>query len=124
MVKVLPRRAVCFVISDFISEDFKKSLGIAAKRHDVIALTLSDPAEESVPRMGWMNFQDAESGEARWIDTRSKEFQKIFQDKRKERQETLMQNFQSLGIDVCNIETNKDYVTPLLKLFRMREKKM
>jgi len=124
LVKVLPRRAVCFVISDFLSHDFKKGLGIAARRHDMIALMLSDPAEENLPRLGWMNFQDAENGETRWIDTRSKNFQKVFQNKRSERMNELMQNFQSLGMDVCCIETDKEYVNPLLKLFRLREKKL
>lgn len=124
LVKVLPRRVVCFVISDFISEDFKKGLGIAAKRHDMIALVLSDPAEDKVPAIGWMNFQDAESGEMRWVDTRSKEFQKTFEKQRQERKKKMTEGFQSLGMDVCSIETNQDYVNPLLKLFRMREKKI
>lgn len=124
LVKVLPRRVVCFVISDFISEDFKKGLGIAAKRHDMIALALSDPAEAVLPPAGWMNFRDAETGETRWVDTRSKEFQKNFQGMREARQRALTEKFQSLGIDFCPIETDKDYVNPLLKLFRVREKKL
>ncbi len=123
LVKVLPRRSVCFVISDFLSDPFKKGLGIAAKRHDMIALLLSDPAEEKIPKMGWVHFQDAETGQGRWLDTRSQEFQKKFQEMRSARMNGLMENFQSLGIDVCPIETHKDYVNPLLKLFRMREKK-
>lgn len=124
LVKVLPRRVVCFVISDFISPAFRKGLGIAAKRHDMIALMLSDPAEAKIPSFGWVNFQDAETGEMRWVDTRTREFQTTFKNNLAERRNKLMENFQSLGIDVCPIETNKDYVNPLLRLFRMREKKI
>ncbi len=124
LVKVLPRRAVCFVISDFISPSFKKGLGIAAKRHDIIALMLSDPAEAKMPAMGWVHFEDAETGRQRWVDTRTSDFQKSFNKSRKARLGELKENFQSLGIDVCSIETDKDYVNPLLRLFHMREKKL
>ncbi len=123
LVKVLPRRAVCFVISDFLSPSFQKGLGIAAKRHDMIALILSDPAEEKISRLGWVNFQDTETGQSCWVDTRSKSFQKKFQEGRMARMKELKESFQSLGMDVCQLETNRDYVNPLLKLFRMREKK-
>ncbi len=122
-VKVLPRRAVCFLISDFISPDFHRGLGIASKRHDLIALALSDPAEEELPALGWTHLKDLETGEARWVDTNSKEFRSNLNRFKQERMNSLFSEFQSLGMDACRIETNQDYVNPLLKLFRMREKR-
>ena len=124
LAKVLPRRVVCFVISDFISPPFEQGLGIAARRHDMIALSLSDPAEEALPPLGWVHWKDAESGATRWVDTRSREFRSSFQNQQQEREKALFGRFQSLGIDACRIETHRDYVQPLLKLFRMREKRL
>lgn len=124
LVKVLPRRSVCFLVSDFLSPHFEKGLGIAARRHDMIALALSDPAEEALPSLGWVHLKDAETGRLSWIDTRSKRFRDHFVRERDEKVAELFGRFQSLGIDACRIETNRDYVNPLLKLFRMREKRL
>jgi uncharacterized protein (DUF58 family) len=122
--KVLTRRVVCFLISDFISPAFDQGLGIASRRHDMIALALSDPAEEGLPGLGWVQFKDAETGVTRWVDTRSRGFKDYFERERQKRMNQLFSRFNSLGIDACRVETNSDYVTPLLKLFKTREKRL
>jgi uncharacterized protein (DUF58 family) len=124
LVKVLPRRCVCFVISDFISPDFQKALGIASRKHDIISLVLSDPAEEKIPPLGWICLRDPETGSEEWIDSRSSNFRDRFYRMGEERVAQLFSLFQSLGIDACRIQTDQDYVTPLLKLFRVREKRL
>ncbi|MFO1520345.1 MAG: DUF58 domain-containing protein [bacterium] len=123
LVNVLPRRVVCFLISDFLTQNFDKGLGIAARRHDLIALSLSDPAEEEIPSLGWVRLHDSETGKEEWVDTRSKEFRAKFKEDRLNQLNQLFSRFQSLGIDACRLETSQDYVNPLLKLFRMREKR-
>jgi uncharacterized protein (DUF58 family) len=124
LVKVLPRRVVCFVISDFLAPDYNQALGIAARRHDMIALALNDPAEENLPSLGWVHFKDAETGLTQWVDTRARGFQEVFGRRMQERRQKTFSRFQSLGMDACLIETNRDYVNPLLKLFRKREKRL
>ena len=123
MVNVLKRRVVCFLISDFIADSYDKALGIAAKRHDLISLKLMDPAEQKIPPLGPIYFQDAETGEQRWVNTRSKGFQQDFEQRQIQKHQQWLQRFQSLGIDCCALSTQEDYVNPLLKLFRMREKR-
>ncbi len=124
LAKVLHRRVICFLISDFFSPDFYPELGVAAKKHDMISLVLRDPAEEKFPKLGWIQFYDPETESYRWVDTRQKSFQSYFEEMKNKKREKVLSNFLSLGVDYCYIDTNQDYVTPLLKLFRAREKKV
>ncbi len=124
LAKVLHRRVICFLISDFFSPDFYPELGVASKKHDMISLVLRDPAEEEFPRLGWIQFYDPETESYRWVDTRQKTFQSYFQEMKNKQREKVLSQFLSLGVDYCYIDTNQDYVTPLLKLFRAREKKV
>ncbi len=122
--QALRRRVVCFLLSDFLSPDFDQGLRIASKHHDLIAMRISDPAEKILPPLGWARFKDAESGEENWVDTRSKKWRNEFVKEEQVRTQKLFDRFQSLGIDACAIETNQDYVNPLLKLFRKRDARL
>jgi len=121
--RVLPRKAVCFLISDFIAPDFEKALGIASRRHDLISLVLIDPREKKIPPLGWMLLSDLENGQQAWVNTNSYLFQKKFESQQVERLNALFNRFQLLGIDACPISADQDYVNALLRLFREREKK-
>ncbi|MBF0492873.1 MAG: DUF58 domain-containing protein [Deltaproteobacteria bacterium] len=126
--KVVSRRSVCFLLSDFLADflaqNYEQALGIASRKHDLIALAMSDALEEKIPPLGWMQFKDLETDESCWLDSRGQRFQEyLFQQKIK-RQLALKELFRSQKVDACFLESGKDYATPLLELFRKREKRL
>ena len=128
--KVTTRRTVSFLVSDFpeqtsqgLVRDYEQSLRIANKRHDIIAVTISDPRERELPRLGIMEFQDAETGKTVLIDTASSRTREEFHSLAVERMQRRTDLFRSAGIDAINIKTEKSYVNELLKFFRMRERR-
>ncbi|MBF0253263.1 MAG: DUF58 domain-containing protein, partial [Candidatus Omnitrophica bacterium] len=120
---VVKRRAVVFIVSDFIAGDFKKTLSAANSRHDVIAVRVKDPAEESIPDVGIINVHDAETGKNFVLDTSNPRIQKFYNKGSHEVQEKVKDIFKSAGVDVIEINTNESYVDPLVKFFRLRERK-
>lgn len=123
LVKVLPRKSVCFLFSDFIAPPFEKALSLAATRHDLVAFAFSDPLEKIFPDLGWVLFEDPETGQSEWIPTHSPAFQNTFRENSDARGATLFKLFRKLGMDACAIQTDQDYVHPLLQLFRARERR-
>jgi len=121
---VTTRRAVTFVISDFFSKDFKKSLSIANRRHDVIAVTITDPREVELPNVGLMELADAETGQEITIDTSSR----IARDRYKTASSRMLEDrrhlFTSVSIDHIDIRTDKPYIEEFIKFFKMRKKRM
>ena len=122
--RVTKRRVITFIISDFFADDYKKMLSVTNKRHDVIAVTISDPAEHELPNVGMINFHDAETGEPKLIDTSSKKNRQnyISQSLRlaKERKEI----FRSCKVDNIEIDTVTPYVQPLMRFFKLRERRL
>jgi uncharacterized protein (DUF58 family) len=124
--KVTTRRSVSFLVSDFFEQsdgDYEQALRIASKRHDVIAIAIADPREWELPRLGIMEFQDAETGETVLIDTASSHTQAEFRRLAEERIEQRSDLFRSAGIDTISVRTGEPYVGELLKFFRMRERR-
>ena len=123
--KVTTRRTVSFLVSDFFeqSESYEQALRIASKRHDVIAVTISDPREWELPGLGLMEFQDAETGEIVLIDLSSRRGRVQFQHLAAEQTQRRTDLFRSAGIDTISIQTGEPYVGELLKFFHMRERR-
>lgn len=119
----LTRTAVIFVISDFMDEGYEKALKILSKRHDVIAVHLMDRRELDFPAVGLLEVQDRESGEMRLVDTSAWNFQKTYQKQAHTRLERLDHLFKSLSIDKIDIPVESSYIEPLMKFFRIREKR-
>lgn len=121
---VARRRAVTFIISDFLSGDFKKILAVTNKRHDVIAITVTDPAEENLPNAGIVDLHDAETGEIFSVDTSSSYLRKIYNEKAIKRLENRKKLFRSVNVDGIDIYTDKSYTEPLIRFFKMREARL
>ena len=117
---VIKKRAVCFILSDFIDKEFDKSLKIAKKKHDVIALRIHDEREECLPNVGMIKVKDTESGELRWIDTSDKNIRDEFNKNYYNFEMDLKQTLQSSGVDHIDIKTGKDYIKPLMNFFKHR----
>ena len=121
--KVIRRKSVVFLVSDFLSEGFTKPLQIANKKHDIIAIKVSDPREITFENVGLIELEDAETGEVLIIDTGSKEFRKEFAAQSAEDVAGLKKGFRSINLDFINIRTDQSYISPLINFFKMREKR-
>ena len=122
--KVIKRKSVVFLISDFLSENFYKPLQIANNKHDVIAMKISDPRESSFDNIGLIELEDAETGEIFLIDTGSRQFRNEFAARAEEDNKNLKRGFNLINLDFINIRTDQSYIVPLINFFKMREKRV
>jgi uncharacterized protein (DUF58 family) len=124
---VQSRRAVTFVLSDFQvgdEESARKKLQVASKRHDVVALSLRDPREEELPAVGLVELRDAETGERALVDTFDRNVREEFAAKARLRLEALRRLLRSASVDQVEIRCEADYMVPLIRFFRMRERRI
>ncbi|RKY38790.1 MAG: hypothetical protein DRP75_03810 [Candidatus Omnitrophota bacterium] len=122
--RVVKKRAVVFLISDFIDTDFRSSLAIISRKHDLIGIKITDKREQEFPNVGFLELEDAESGERMIIDSRDEGFRKRFALASKRREESLRMMFRSLGIDLVEIFTHKSYERPLIDFFTRRARRI
>ncbi len=121
--KVINRKAIVFVLSDFISPDYSKSIATTNKKHDVIALTLTDPKEKEIGKSGFLYLEDAETGEEVILETADPVFQKNFKLETEKKDMERKKLFNSINLDNIEIITGKSYVTSLVGFFKERIKK-
>lgn len=120
--QVLTRKSIVFLVSDFFSfPEHSTMLRILSKKHDLIAIKITDPRELDLPRIGFMDFEDPETGEILTVDTGSRKFSEAFSKLAKERDEKVHDLFRSLGIDKIDILTKGSYVDPIIRFFKNRE---
>lgn len=115
------KRAVVFLVSDFISSGYEDAFRVAAKRHDMIAVSISDPRENEMPDIGLVDLRDQETGESVLVDSGSRAFREHFHRDSNARQANLATLLRSTGIDQIRITTATDYVEPLICFFKKRE---
>jgi len=121
--RIQRRRAVVFLISDFIAPDFSQALRIANRRHDLIAMTLSDPREREIPRLGLIELEDAETGENLLIDTYDEATRERFAELAGIRQADRAKSFRGIDLDSLELRTEEPYERSLLRFFRERARK-
>ena len=117
---VIKKRAVCFILSDFMDNDFDKSLKIARNKHDIVALRIHDEREEQLVDVGMLKVEDTESGDLKWIDTSDNKTRTDFRKNYLKFEGDLKQTLQSSGVDHIDIRTGKNYVKPLINFFKNR----
>ncbi len=115
--QALRRRATVFVLSDFIDDGFERALRITARRHDVIALEISDRAEQALPTLGWLACEDAETGEVVELDTTNPAVRHAFDLQRLERAARLKDTFRRAGVDHVACQSGSPYYAALRRLF-------
>ncbi|MBU1862585.1 MAG: DUF58 domain-containing protein [Candidatus Omnitrophica bacterium] len=120
---VLTRKAVVFVISDFIDKDYELSLKILARNNDVIAINIFDPRERTMPSVGYVELEDAETGETMFLNTKSEAFREQYQKAAAENAYAKNHLFNSKGIDKIDIDITQSYVKPLRAFFESRKKR-
>jgi len=122
--KVIKRKSLAFVISDFISTNFKDSLLHAAHKHDVISVVIKDPREMSFPNVGLIELQDAETSEIMLVDTSSAYFRDKFSEIAKQDLNETIKIFRASQIDYIIIKTDESTVDPIIRFFKMRSKRL
>ncbi len=116
----IKKRCTAFLISDFIDQGYERSMMIANNKHDLVALRINDPAENELPDIGLIRMLDAESGKEFWVDTAREKNRQIYKEWRNNLGQYFTKSITRSGVDSVDIPTDKDYVMPLIKLFKMR----
>ena len=124
LIKVTKRKTVSFLVSDFLTDGFEHILRIANKRHDIIGVSITDPRELEMPNVGFVELEDAETGETTLIDTTNRKVREDFSRLNTENIEQREKLFRAMGVDLMDIRTDESYVGPIMKFFRMREKRL
>lgn len=118
---VQKRRAVVFLISDFIDNEYEKELRVTARKHDVICCTVSDPREHALVNVGLVEVEDPESGQLMLLDTGSSYIQKAFFHNAQKETDALARSFRKFKIDNISLSTDRPYIDDVRKLFRKRQ---
>lgn len=121
--EIAKRKMIVFLISDFIDQGYEKTLHITNKRHDVIAITITDPREKELPSLGFIELEDSETKKRILIDTRDKSLRNSFSEINKQKETDRKAFFQSIGLDNIDISCGRSYIEPLISFFRMRARR-
>ncbi|MBP1582612.1 MAG: DUF58 domain-containing protein [Victivallales bacterium] len=116
--KIQRKRAVIFLISDFQDSGYEHQLRLLSRRHEVIAIRVTDPAERELPDLGLLELEDAETGERALVDTSSHQAQKAFRNLQELQDRKLLEMFRSLDIGFLDLSTGKDYQRELITFLR------
>lgn len=124
MNRVMARRSVVFLISDFMDNGFEKALTVTGRRHDVVAMPVSDPGEGALPDVGIVTLEDAETGEQIDINTSSRSVRSALRVADENRTNALEKLLRTRRIDVVPLSTGKDYLLALRSFFEQRERRL
>jgi uncharacterized protein (DUF58 family) len=121
--QVIKRKSICFLLSDFQSEEGIKNLSLTSNRHEILAISITDPREVQMPEVGFITLEDAETGETEIVDTTDPIWQRDFKKSSQKTKGELNYFFNRNAIDHISIMTNENYLNPILNYFRQREKR-
>jgi uncharacterized protein (DUF58 family) len=122
--KVTTRKTVTFVISDFYAPDFKKMLAVSNKRHDIVAITVTDPRELELADAGIVKLEDLESGQTFMVDTSDPALRKRYAQDALQRQLDRDKLFRSINVDTIDLRTDMPYSKSLFRFFKARERRL
>ena len=122
--RVLPRRAVLFLISDFLDEGYLSVLRSASRRHDVVSVLVTDEREMGFDKAGLIALEDAETGQTRLVDTQAPGLREELAVMARTRIERLSGELRSAGVDMIRVDATRPVIEPLLAFFRMRERRL
>ncbi|MFO7821459.1 MAG: DUF58 domain-containing protein [Lentisphaeria bacterium] len=123
MMKLTSRRAVVFLISDMLDSGYARTLSAANQRHDVVALRLTDPADLRLPKVGWANVADAESATCMSLNTSRRNNRTRYGLEAANLRQEQDVICRKAGVDLIDINCGDDLVMPLLRFFKLREKR-
>lgn len=121
--RLMKHSGVIFVISDFLDEDYVLELKRLSRRHDVVAVQVNDVREGEVPELGWVMFQDPETGEEAMVDTSSYAFKEWFKKQKLRRSKQLEETFKGSRVEQLRVLTQEDYAESVVRFFRARSRR-
>jgi uncharacterized protein (DUF58 family) len=122
--KVIKKRSILFIISDFYSAEFTSPLKILRNKHDIIAINVCDVREAAIPDIGLIELEDEETGEQVLVDTSDGQFREGFSKLMNEHRKKLETMFRKMKIDMLTIRTDQPYEIPLKRFFKLRKVKV
>lgn len=122
--KVVTRRAVVFFVSDFQAGDFSRELAVSGRRHDFIAIHVQDEREQTLPNVGIITLEDAETGEQIEVNTGDRSTRKHFAELAEAREADLKRTLRRNKIDTISLRTGQDYLPALRAFFKQRERRL
>ncbi|MBK8555789.1 MAG: DUF58 domain-containing protein [Lewinellaceae bacterium] len=120
MINGLKKRSVCFLLSDFLAENYDEALRVLSGRHDCIGIHCWDPLERDLPDVGVLRVADAETGEQIWVDTTSTNLRRNYWDAFMRHTEETKSIFRKAGADFLSLSTDQEYTKALLQFFSKR----
>ena len=123
LMNVSKRKSVVFLISDFLDSKYWKSLKLVNKKHDLIGIRISDPAEKSIPNIGLFKGYDPESGDEFWIDISSNKERKLLRRSISEKWDDFDKKCKKNKFSLLTVSTSEDYVEPIMNFFHRRERR-
>lgn len=117
---VMKKKAIVFVLSDFIDEGYEKTLKITGSKHDVTGIRIYDEREESIPNLGMVQMEDAETGKLQLVNTKSKKVRNAYAEFHRERVTYFKESFTKSGCGVLDCRVDESYVKKLLGYFKRR----
>ena len=124
LMHVTRRKAVVFLVSDFLASGYDRALAIAGRRHDMIAVRVADRRESSLPALGYVEIEDPESGEVMVVNTSDPTFRRIFEEHLTSAREARTQLFRRSKVDVIDVRADEPYVNPLVRFFHDRARRL
>ena len=123
LARVVSRRAVVFVVSDFLAAGHEQALAVAARRHDLVAIRIGDRREAELPDIGFVDFEDAESGERVTVNLSDRTFRETFAAEARAAEEARTRLFRRTGVDVIEVSADRPYIERLMRFFRERARR-
>jgi len=123
MNNAIKKKSIVFLISDFMDQVYEKILRIVGKKHDLIGIVLNDRREFSLPKIGMIKLKDTETGDDRWIDTSDSKVQKTIKEMRQRITQGRKSLFLTSRLDSIEVNTDQNYIKPLVQFFRKRERR-
>jgi uncharacterized protein (DUF58 family) len=120
LYRLLNKKSIIFILSDFNDKGYENDLKILTKKHDVIGIQVLDKAELDLPRAGLINFRDPETNQTFSVNTYNKKTRQKFAELVRERDDKLKEQFKRMSLDFITLRTDEDYVSTLMKFFRFR----
>ena len=117
---VMKKKAIVFLLSDFIADDYQHTLKIASGRHDVTGIRVYDRHEESIPNLGMVQMQDEETGESVLVNTASKKVRRNYEQYYRDKVQYYKESFAKSGAGVIDCRVDESYVKKLLGYFKRR----
>jgi uncharacterized protein (DUF58 family) len=122
--RVVHRRVIVFLLSDFLDHGYEKSLKRTGRRHDLVAIRIADPREEELPAVGLLELEDAETGERLLLDTNSRQVRAAYAESARRRRAALRELTRQARVDLVDVTTDGSHLDSLIRFFRLRERRL